>query len=423
MLFIYGALPVGGIETFFVRMAKERFREKLPTSILLLSKPEQSNNELLSEIKKYADVIFPEDIFYGPSLFSRRFPLLSPLKRKTTLERLKDVDQIHVFDGMHAMLGYRIAKELDRNTPITIGFYHYIKYLWGGNKVSWHEKINRSFIFNYLPDESLLFFSEGNRNLYRKHKKKSFDRSNTFRLGVIDKKEVTLIGNLIAPLKIVAIGRLVEFKTYNFYMVNVIKNLIERGIDVKFDVYGDGPLKQEIQEKINKFNLQDNFFLKGTLDYSSFDSTVSHYDLFIGSGTAIIQASSLGVPCITGVENMIEPKTYGYFCDIYQHEYNLKGLELPLFSVEDIISEYIYMSNVDRKRLKEKHLDCIDEFTNESCQQSMDALKNIEMPAYEFKFNRWAYELSRVFDRLNMKFNSKHPRRTQFEDFRNINEK
>ena len=59
MLFIYGALPVGGIETFFVRMAKERFKKKLSTSILLLSKPEQSNNELLSEIKKYANVIFP----------------------------------------------------------------------------------------------------------------------------------------------------------------------------------------------------------------------------------------------------------------------------------------------------------------------------------------------------------------------------
>ncbi|OOF20552.1 hypothetical protein BZJ19_16990, partial [Salinivibrio proteolyticus] len=356
MLFIYGALSVGGIETFFVRMAKERFKNNLPTSILLLSQPEKSNKELLMEMKKYANVFFAEDVFHGPSLLCRRFPLLFPLKHKTALEKLKDVDQIHVYHGMHAMLGYRIAKAQDRNTPITIGFYHYIKYLWGGDKIAWHEKLNREFIFSYLPDESLLFFSEGTRELYIKHKKKTFDKSNTFRLGVIDKKQIELTGGLTKLIKIAAVGRLVEFKTYNFYMIEVIDRLITKGIDVQFDIYGDGPLKKEMQEKINQENLQDKIVLKGTLDYSKFDETISNYDLFIGSGTAIIQASSLGVPCITGVENMMEPKTYGYFCDVWQYEYNLKGLELPLFNVEDIIYDFVNITEKDRKKLKDNHV-------------------------------------------------------------------
>lgn len=418
MLFIYGALPVGGIETFFVRMAKERFNKKLPTSILLLSKPEQSNPELLGEMKKYANVIFPEDIFYGPSYLCRKFPLLFPIKQKITLDRLKDVDQIHVFDGMHALLGSRLAQKLGKNLPITVGFYHYIKYLWGGDKVAWHERLNRTFIFSYLPEEALLFFSVGNRELYVKHKKQKFDNSNTFRLGVIDKKEVTPAGDLTTPLKIAAVGRLVEFKTYNFYMVDVVKKLIDKGIDVRFYIYGDGPLKQKIQGKINKANLQDKIVLKGTLEYSSFDSTVSNYDLFIGSGTAIIQASSLGVPCITGVENMLESKTYGYFCDVWQHEYNLKGLELPLFDVEDIIYDFVKSTEISRKQLKESHINSIDSFTNESCQNSMDALKNIQMPRTSFKFNRWFYELSRVVDRINMRFNSRHPFNTRHKDLK-----
>lgn len=423
MLFVYGALTVGGIETFFVRMAKERFEKNLPTSILLLSKPEQSNNELLYEIKKYANVIFPEEVFYGFSFFCRRFPLLSPVKPKAILNKLMKVDQIHVFDGMHAMLGYRLSQKLGKNLPITIGFYHYIKYLWGGSNVAWHEKLNREFIFNYLPEKSLLFFSEGNRDLYIKHKKQKFEESNTFRLGVIDKKEVSLSGDLITPLKIATVGRLVEFKTYNFYMIDVVKKLIDRGIDVEFDIYGDGPLKQQIKEKIKKANLQDKIVLKGTLDYSKFDTTIANYDLFIGSGTSIIQASALGVPCIVGVENMTVPKTYGYFCDVWQHEYNLKGLNLPLVNVEVIIHRFISMEKSHRLGLKQKHLSCINMFTNESCQNSMDELKIIEVPQIEFKFNRWIYELSRVVDRINMKFNSRHPRRTQFEDFRKINEK
>lgn len=418
MLFIYGALPVGGIETFFVRMAKERFHKNLHTSILLLSKPERSNDELLSEIKKYASVIYPEDIFYGFSFFCRRFPLLSPVKPKAVLDKLMKVDQIHAFDGMHALLGYRLSQKLDRKLPVTIGFYHYIKYLWGGGNVAWHEKLNRDFIFNYLPEKSLLFFSEGNRELYIKHKKQEFGESNTFRLGVIDKKEVALSGGLITPLKIVAVGRLVEFKTYNFYMIDVVKKLIDKGIDVEFDVYGDGPLKQQIQEKIKKANLQDKILLKGTLDYSKFDTTIANYDLFIGSGTAIIQASALGVPCIVGVENMIAPKTYGYFCDVWQHEYNLKGLDLSLFKVEDIIHEFISMEKKQRLELKQKHLNCIVMFTNESCQNSMDELKKIEMPQAEFKYNRFFYIISRGIDVINIKFNKKHPRVTQFEDFK-----
>ena len=119
---------------------------------------------------------------------------------------------------------------------------------------------------------------------------------------------------------------------------------------------------------------------------------------------------------------MVEPNTYGYFCDVWQHEYNLKGLNLPLLKIEDIINEFISMEKDKRVELKEKHLDSINMFTNESCQNSMDVLKHIEMPLDDFKFNKYFYELSRIFDWFNIKFNSKHPRRTQFEDYRNINE-
>lgn len=409
MLFIYGALPVGGIETFFVRMAKERFQKCLPTSVLLLSKPCQSNYELLSEMKKYANVIYPEDIFYGPTFISQRFPLLSVLKAKATLEKLKEVNQIHAFDGMHALLGYRISKELQKNIPITVGFYHYIKYLWGGDKTAWHETVNRKFIFNYLPEEALLFLSEGNRELYIRCKKQSFEKSHTFRLGVVDKKEVALSGVIGKPLKIVAVGRLVEFKTYNLYMVDVVERLTKKGLDIQLDIYGDGPLYNKIQEKIEKANLQKKVVLKGAFDYSEFDEIIANYDLFICSGTAIIQASSLGVPSIVGVENMLEPDTYGYFCNVCSYEYNLKGLNLPLTKIESIICDFINMDRKERRKLQQRHLDCIEPFTNESCQHSMDKLKNISMPNVAFKFNKWIYEVSRVVDRINMKFNSSHP--------------
>lgn len=418
MLFIYGALPVGGIETFFMRMAKERHRLGLHTSILLLSLPYESDPELLNEMKKYANVLFPDDIFLNFGKFTRRLPLLVPVKKRALERALRSVDQIHASDGMHALLGYRLSNMLNKNITITVGFYHYIKFLWGGDNVAWHEKVNRRFIFDFLPEESLLLFSEGNRQLYIKHKRKKLTDANTFRLGVIDKKNIKVSGEVNLPIKIVAIGRLVDFKTYNFYMIKVLKNLKTKGFNVQFDIYGDGPLKAQIADEINKAGLSDSIHLKGTLDYLKFDETVSNYNLFIGSGTAIIQAAALGLPSIVGVENVIEAETYGYFSDVNQYEYNLKGLDLEMISVEAIIEDYINMNTQQRKTLISSHLKCIDSFTNESCQKSMDELKYIAMPAKKLKYNRWLYEFSRILDRVSMRFNKRHPKLTQFEDFK-----
>lgn len=415
MLFIYGALSVGGIETFFVRMAKERKKLGLSTSILLFSQPEASDKDLLSEMHQHAQVLFLQDLFTVSPFFSQRFPLLAPVKKQVLNDLFKCVDQIHVVDGMHALLADRLSRLVDKKIPITVGFYHYIKYLWGGDRVAHFEKINRKFIFEYLPQEALMMFSEGNRQLYNKHKKINFNKAQTFRLGVVNKKHVRLSGNRNTPLKIVAVGRLVEFKTYNFYMLEVLSSLRRKGILVKFDIYGDGPLRDQIEEKIDNLNINDWVRLKGTLEYSKFDQVVSQYDLFIGSGTAIIQAASLGVPSIVGVENFIQPKTYGYFSDVHQYEYNLKGLSLPLFSVERMVEDYLLMNEIERFNLKQAHFNSIDAFTNEACQRSMDALKELEMPEKPFKYNLWIYEISRLLDRINMEINKNHPRTNQFE--------
>jgi hypothetical protein len=48
----------------------------------------------------------------------------------------------------------------------------------------------------------------------------------------------------------------------------------------------------------------------------------------------------------------------------------------------------------------------------------MDELKYIAMPAKKLKYNRWLYEFSRILDRVSMRFNKRHPKLTQFEDFK-----
>jgi len=418
MLFIYRVLPMGGIETFFVRMAKERHRKNLKTSILLLSDPKESNQELLNEMRKYATVLFYYDLFYRIPVVSKYFPLLAPMNKKRVVQLFNEVNQIHAFVGMHALLGQRLSSIANVVVPITIGFYHYIVYIWGGQNVAHHDKVSRKFVFNFLPKEALLFFSEGNRDFHSKHKQLDFSPSQVFRLGVVDKKPINISGELTAILKVVAVGRLVEFKTYNLYMLDVIHQLKSQGVFVQFDIYGEGPLRGEMQVRIKELDLQDAVFLKGNLDYSLFDDTLSNYDLFVGSGTAIIQAASLGIPSIVGVENMLEPKTYGYFSDVHTCEYNLKGLNLPLISVQELIEEYVRLSEAERLALKNEHLLSIENFTNKSCQDAIESLKNIQMPSKNFPFNAWAYETSRAVDQVFRILNSQHPYNLRHEELK-----
>ena len=127
--------------------------------------------------------------------------------------------------------------------------------------------INRKFLFDYLPRKSIMFCTDGVKDFYQQQMGIDLSGANSFRLGVIDKKAIEISGNISNPLKIVAIGRLVEFKTYNFFMLNVIKKLKNRGVEAIFDVYGEGPDKEKISQKIKKLGLKDNIVLKGSLEY------------------------------------------------------------------------------------------------------------------------------------------------------------
>lgn len=413
MLIIYSALHLGGIETFFVRMAKERKIRGLTTKILLLDKPGTSNKELLKEMECYAEVFYKKDIFENIPLISDKFILLSKININKLSSLMVDINHIHVFDGHHALLANRFNNILDRKIIISIGFYHYMKYAWGGEKIKYYEKVHRDFVFNYLPHESLMFFSTGTKDFYSKRFNDDFVKSNTFRMGVIDQnndfnKDSHILNE--GKFRICSVGRLVEFKSYNLLMLDVIDSLLKNGINVEYDIYGDGPFKDKILDKIQKLGLTGIVNLKGSIDYSSFNDKVRQYDLFVGSGTAIIQASSLGVPSIVGVENMIVPKSYGFFSDINHLEFNLRGLDSPMYDLIDLIQEYINFGIEEKCKIKKDHIKSVTQFRNDICSQNMDAISNIEMPQKKFIYNQFLYEITRVIDSIHMKIYSKHPR-------------
>lgn len=404
MLVIYDDFKLGGIETFFVRLAKQRSLDGLITKFIFLSKKELCDNELLTNVSKYAEVYYSEDIFNFPLLISKAIPVLCPLNIKKINNILQDIDHIHVTCGLHALIAFRMRKEVKKELNLTVGFYHSLEFSWNDGYLPFFEKINRKFVLNTLPKNKLFLYSETIVNFYKEKNNVDLSKSQTFRLGVIENKNIFIKKYLqSSSLKICSVGRLVKFKSYNLWMLEVVKDLFSKGIDVCYDIYGDGPLFNEIKNKINEMGLEKLVKLKGILPYSEFHQTVLQYDLFIGSGTSIIEASSLGVCSIIGIESIGEPKTYGYFSSFSNVDYNLSYLSFKKIDVLDLILDFNSLDINQKMLLSSSHIESVIPFYINVCSDNFESSIVNSDDEYEFKIPKIRYSLSFLITRSRYK--------------------
>lgn len=384
MLFIYGSLALGGIETFFVRMAKARAKIGLKTKILLLHNKASSNSELLDEMGKYAEVYYLADFICLPKFVFAFIPyhllLLVPLRKE--LRHIFDgVRQVHVSSGALGFFYLKVSALFELNIPLTIGVYHSREFIWevdGG--VPFYERANRQLFFKLLSRENLIFFNERLVSSYEEFLGHDMVGVNVFPLGVTSSNARVDTGerkkNKSKDLIIGSIGRLVDFKTYNLWMIDVVYDLIGRGLPVRYIVYGDGPLRSEMIKKIEAYGLLDRIELRGLLEYSKFSQAISEFDIFIGSGTAIIEAAGQGVPSLVGIESVEAPVTYGFLSEIPGFTYNEDNLYTKFLAVDKIF-EFINMDSRSMTKIACDHIGKADIFSIEACTQNFNKVNGV----------------------------------------------
>lgn len=380
MIFILGSLSMGGIETFVVRMAKERSRQGRTTKILLLSREIKSNENLVCEARKYADVVFLDEIIKYDFLSHIPFHLLLlvPLNYKSLSALFENVKHVHVSSSFSGLFYLKIASFLKVKVPMTIGIYHSKEFIWMKNngQIPYYEKVNRRVFSELLRGGGVSFFNDRLPAIYERF---GYDCSQAaiFPLGVYDScANYTHSSSHHVNenrLKIISIGRLVSFKTYNIWMIDVVNELKNNNIDVMYDIYGDGPLIEDIRARINKFGLAGNISLKGGLEYSKLAETVSCYDIFVGSGTAIIEASACGIPSIVGIESCDEPLSYGFCSKIPGFSYNEDGL-YEKRDVYSIIMSYLEMNLDSKQKLRLEHEYWAKKFSTQLCSVNFDKM-------------------------------------------------
>ena len=102
-------------------------------------------------------------------------------------------------------------------------------------------------------------------------------------------------------VKLVAVGRLTHQKNYPM-LIDAIRLLVDDGVKVHLAIFGEGPLKARLQEKIDKNNLSSVISLSG---FSNDPRKIYHKrNIFIlssdyeGFGLVLAEAMLTGLPCI-----------------------------------------------------------------------------------------------------------------------------
>jgi glycosyltransferase involved in cell wall biosynthesis len=181
--------------------------------------------------------------------------------------------------------------------------------------------------------------------------------------------------------RIVSIGRLDKMKEYNIYMIDVVARLRRRGLPVKWIVYGEGPLGSDMKARINELGLNEAIELKGILPYAEFASALQDAYVFVGMGTAIIEAALCSVPGVVGLAYDITGVTYG---PLYRFTFGNCGSLMetpPATTVEAEIERVLRFSRQEYEAEMQKTHEYAQRYEMDSTmEQFLKIVENASMP-------------------------------------------
>lgn len=349
ILFVLGGLDMGGVETYVIRLAEELQKKGNKIDILLLSKKIDNNN--LEKISHFANVyIINKFWFLSSTSWFNSFFLYDKLKGNR-------YDIVHVVDI--AMLGFVFFNRKNINFDyLSVGIYHSMETVWWRDKNTYFrnkllELFDRNISLTLFPNEETL-------NIAKEYSK--LDHVNDFNIlplgiNLAEYKDCTPNKH---SLRIISIGRLVDFKTYNENIISCLKKLRELAA-FEYYVYGEGPQKNKLKKMALEYGVSDYVHFMGEIKYCQLKDVLNKSFCFIGSGTTIIEASAAGIPSIVGIESIEQPLTCGFFSEIEGYSYNESSATSRRVSIESEIcqlykkedGEYELLSLAHREKAKE----------------------------------------------------------------------
>jgi glycosyltransferase involved in cell wall biosynthesis len=306
VLYLCNLQGVGGVETLMLRIAKNS-----GDNIALLSTGKFIEHDLLSALETARIPVFNlhRSIPYN-LLFGTKIETIYKIINKFQNDSL---EVIYTFCTLDLLLALALQSQYFPNAKVLQGIYHPKECSWQPNKFNFLSFFFK-FVFKKMPYQNLIFMNEECRDSHLIINK-SIKDSQIIPLPVDTHLFSTIIRKPTIG-KIISVGRITNFKTYNFTLLPIIKELITKGYKCEYHIYGHGEQEQLLIDKINELGLKSNVFFHGKTAYSKYQEILQDAFIFIGMGTAIVEASSAGVPSLLAIAGNNNAETYGWFCDI-----------------------------------------------------------------------------------------------------------
>lgn len=325
-------LDIGGVETLLARLIPLLQKQGVEVTLLLLQN--KVNQELLDAVSPFCRVLH----------LRHAFPFTKGHLRKFFGQ---EFDVVYYTIGRALLVGsWLLGRAGYRKTKTVLGVYQTEIFCQQDKRDFYHQRLVRKLVREVIPPSAIIFGNTAGRDHHAAKLGIDLSESPVIRLFVDVEKYTFKDRTNLPRRKIVSIGRITSFKTYNFTMLPVIKSLLVKGYDVEWHVYGDGEQLNEFKQAIIDQGLQSSVFAHGILPYSRFEEVLEDAFVFVGSGSSLIEAAACGVPALTTIEYAKEADTYGYICDI--HGFNLiePGLDKDLYNIEDKL-EYLINAQDD----------------------------------------------------------------------------
>ena len=324
-IFVAAAMAIGGMETLLVRMANQiaslgysvfvvaedgPLAEALDIKVTLLKVDQEKS--LVSQLKKVplkSNLKKPKVYVWAATPYA----LASVYKYQQHLfhtERINSVSISGIFGPARAVHGFRNR-------------YNAVKHL---------------LILGWLPRRSVYFMSEAVRKTYVQHLGAYFSKWPIQKLAV-NQTELNWKPREDDRLKIVSVGRITSFKPYNFAALDIAESMKEKDIPVQWDIWGHGDEAEILQEAIHDRGLSSHIKFHGALPYSQFNDVVLDSDLFVGMGTAALEAAQLGTPTIVAL-TWSKFGTYGFLHQCPNDSIGEQYAGTEEYNLDDVIQSY-----------------------------------------------------------------------------------
>lgn len=375
VLFVLGGLAMGGVETYIVRLVKELSRRGNRVEVLLLSG--KFDSKLMHDISMYSSVsIFENADFFAASSWVNSF---LPLRMR--LSKI-ECDIVHVVDLI--TLGFVFFNKDIKFRSLSIGIYHQKELTWWrGKSVYFRRKLielyDKNISLTLFPNESLAKLAGDLAAV-------PLQNQEILPLG-IDLTKYEGCKPSRKSLRIVSIGRLVDFKVYNKHFIGELANIRNLG-NFEYFIYGQGPEEQFLKDLAIEKGVSRFVHFMGEVSYEDLPMVFNESFCFIGSGTTIIEAAAAGIPGLVGIESIKNSRTCGLFSDVVGYSYNEELATTRRITFYEALQSLDAMSASDYSAVSDKHREKAREFDLRETAEKFLSL-SCKYPDFDFSFNRW----------------------------------